>query len=271
MTRLTEEGRKVVADIAARHGISADAATHMLQAVAAGHGTQAQFNHQELGGMGQWSQGGMTMVGDMFNNALKVRVDSLCAELSEIVRERSLISAPASSQSQSQGAGHGAPGASLFVEDTAGWPADLGQPASVGTQNDMRYAYFPDKRRLAIRVGAWFRVYDTGDHRIVGFGQAQGGGQSLSFTSQHGLVRVADLPVVGGSSESGLGPAQPAEARSIAAPASGSGAAANIPERQTMSDDQIFTRIERLAALFEKGILNEAEYVAKKAELLARL
>ena len=38
-----------------------------------------------------------------------------------------------------------------------------------------------------------------------------------------------------------------------------------------MTDDQIFSRIERLAELFEKGILKEAEFESKKAELLARL
>ena len=68
---LTPEGRRLVEDVAQRHGVSADAVLTLLQAVAAGHGTSAQFSHPELGGMGQWSQGGMIMVGDMFNNALK--------------------------------------------------------------------------------------------------------------------------------------------------------------------------------------------------------
>jgi hypothetical protein len=41
-------------------------------------------------------------------------------------------------------------------------------------------------------------VYDTGPHRIYGVAQAQSGDQTLSFTSQDGLVRVADLPKVAG-------------------------------------------------------------------------
>ena len=28
------------------------------------------------------------------------------------------------------------------------WPADLGDPSTSGAQNDMRYAFFPDERRL---------------------------------------------------------------------------------------------------------------------------
>jgi hypothetical protein len=41
-------------------------------------------------------------------------------------------------------------------------------------------------------------VYDTGDHRIFGVAQAQSSEQTLSFTSQDGLVRVADLRKVAG-------------------------------------------------------------------------
>ena len=45
----------------------------------------AQFSHPDFSGSGQWMCGGMTMVSDMFNNQLKGRVNSLCAELSNLV------------------------------------------------------------------------------------------------------------------------------------------------------------------------------------------
>ena len=46
----------------------------------------------------------MIMVGDMFNNALKYRVDQLCNELSALVRSQGPAwAAPASSQFQPQG------------------------------------------------------------------------------------------------------------------------------------------------------------------------
>lgn len=38
-----------------------------------------------------------------------------------------------------------------------------------------------------------------------------------------------------------------------------------------LNDDEIFVRIEKLAALHEKGILSQAEFESKKTELLARL
>jgi hypothetical protein len=39
-------------------------------------------------------------------------------------------------------------------------------------------------------------TYDTGSHQIFGVAQAQSSDQTLSFTSQDGLVRVADLTKV---------------------------------------------------------------------------
>lgn len=258
MQGLTEDGRRIVADAARRHGVSEDAVTTLLMALAAGGGRQAQFNHPDLGGMGQWSQGGMVMVGDMFNQGLKHRVDALCSELATAVQSGSPFAAPSQSQSQSGGA-------SLFVPGGSGnrWPAELGSPASTGSQNDLHYAVFPDTRRLAVDKGGTVTVYDIGDHRISGFSQQQGGDQSISFTSQHGLVRVADLKVVspGGDTEPEPNPAP------VAAP--------TMPVASTapagLSDDEIFSRIERLADLHKKEILTAEEYAAKKAELLARL
>jgi len=43
--------------------------------------------------MGQWTQGGMTMVGDMFNHRLKARVDAVCTELAFLLRSRSVFAA----------------------------------------------------------------------------------------------------------------------------------------------------------------------------------
>src|SRR3954471_20019909 len=202
MQDLTPEERRAIESIALRHGVSTDAALTLLQALRAGNGAMAQFSHPELGGMGQWSQGGMTMVGDMFNQGLRARVDALCTELAGLLRAQPPPAAGRSqSQAQSQSRSGSASGVSLFVPGAgssaaAWWPADLGRPASVGAQNDLRYAVFPAAQRLAIERGGQVTVYATGDHLISGASQQQGGTQSLTFTSQRGLVRVADLPVV---------------------------------------------------------------------------
>lgn len=294
MQDLTPDGRRAVDDLAQRYGVGTDAVLTLLRALVAGNGTMAQFSHPELGGMGQWSQGGMTMVGDMFNQGLKARVDGLCLELTSLLRgQPTAFSGSFQSQSQSESGGQG--GSSLFVPATGSsssnwWPADLGWPAATGAQNDVRYAWFPSTRRLAIQLGGQVTVYDTQDHQVGGFSQQQGPGSSLTFTSQNGLVRVADLPIVPGAGtaltppdpQQAWSPAletppeqpawappieampQPTNVSSSMSPAQGTAAPAGAV-------DDVIAKIERLAELRQKGILTDEEFAAKKSELLARL
>ncbi|TAE32737.1 MAG: hypothetical protein EAZ92_01265 [Candidatus Kapaibacterium sp.] len=180
--------------LAQRFGVSIEAVSTLQQALQRGGGTMAQFNHPELGGMGQWQQGGMVMVGDMFNNALKAKVDGLCVELSK------MTAAPAA---PAQGFGMSFNSFS-FSSNLAWWSniADVqGQtPNSAGSQNSTEYAYFRDVKRLLLREngnGA-IAVYDTLQHVITGVSQAQqnGGGkgaQSLVFQSQLGQFGVDSL------------------------------------------------------------------------------
>jgi len=80
------DAEQAIGDIARRHELSREAVLAMLFAVNAGGGTMAQFSIPELGGSGQWIRGGMTMVGgNMFDNALKARVDALCGELAQLL------------------------------------------------------------------------------------------------------------------------------------------------------------------------------------------
>jgi len=170
-----------IEDIGRRHGFGAEATRALAEALRHGGSRMAQFNHPELGGMGQWSAGGMIMIGDMFNHSLKGRVEALCNDLAGVVS-----AAPAT-------------GAGSTAQDSTGrnwWPEELGTASATGAQNDMRYACFPDRRRLAVMQDGQVRVYDTGEHRIGGFSQQQSSGQSLSFTSQMGSVRLEDLKPV---------------------------------------------------------------------------
>ncbi|MDP9056254.1 MAG: SHOCT domain-containing protein [Pseudomonadota bacterium] len=254
MQSLTTDGQKTVAEIAARHGVSSDAASQLLTALGAGGGRQAQFNHPELGGMGQWSQGGMIMIGDMFNNGLKARVAALCDELAQALHSSDLFVA---------GDAESGPGA---AHHSAGrWPAELGSPSSSGSQNDMHYAVFPQTRRLAIEQQGRVTVYDTGDHRIGGISQQQSGDQTLRFTSQSGAVPLSELKIITGEPQAG-GP--PPVVHNEPAPSS----SATPPKgAETASHDAIFSGLERLADLRSRDIITAEEFATKKAELLARL
>lgn len=57
----------------------------------------------------------------------------------------------------------------------------------------MRYAFFPEKRRLLIEEGGKLTTYDSGDHRISGVSQQDSQGQSVAFTDQNGSVKLGDL------------------------------------------------------------------------------
>ncbi len=75
----------------------------------------------------------------------------------------------------------------------AWWPAELGEPSTSGGQNDVKYAFFADKQRLAIQQDGAITVYDSGEHRISGVSQQQGGHRSLAFASQLGTVDLDRL------------------------------------------------------------------------------
>jgi hypothetical protein len=176
----------LIARLAIKHSVSTDGVRTVLRALRSGGGRMAQFSHADFGGMSQWSPG-MTMVGDMFNNELKAKLDAICTELV----------ANAGSRPDNHDGRDGDVSYRSAGRSDQWWPAGLGTPSSVGAQNALRYAVFPAKRRLAIQDGQHVAVYDTGDHRIFGVAQAQSHDQTLTFTSQTGLVRVDELQQVG--------------------------------------------------------------------------
>jgi hypothetical protein len=73
------------------------------------------------------------------------------------------------------------------------WPEDLGQPSTSGSQNGLRYAFFPERRRLLVERNGKLSTYDSGDHRIGGVSQQDSGDQSVAFTSQNGTVDLSEL------------------------------------------------------------------------------
>ena len=127
----------------------------------------------------------------------------------------------------------------------------------------MRYAYFATIRRLAIEVNGHVTLYDTLDHQIGGFSQQQSLGGSITFTSQYGLVDVKTLPIISIDNVPVQTPVQSQPAPSFQP--------SPVDTHAANQEADIFAAIEKLANLKDKGILTDAEFSAKKAELLARL
>jgi Short C-terminal domain len=262
--QITPSANMAIQNLAQRYGVSVDAVTTLLYAVSAGGGSMAQFYHPALGGGGQWMRGGMTMVGDMFNHGLQATVSGLCSELSNLLNSQQVFEPLPPAASAGGGGRFG----------NSWWPGELGSPSSSGGQNDSRYAYFPQSQRLAIDRGGQVTVYNTLDHQIGGVQQQQGGPHgSLSFSSQFGTFTVDSLPIANpapeaspaaNQSSAGQFPVfqQPSPGFSPASPASGSG---------PQSQNEILGTLERLSELHQRGVLSEAEFLSKKAELLSRL
>nr|WP_320014042.1 SHOCT domain-containing protein [uncultured Desulfobacter sp.] len=280
MQQLTPAGQNIVNDLAQRYNLSQEAVICMLSAVNKGGGSMAQFNCPELGGSGQWMQGGMTMVGDMFNYGLKNTVNNLCAELSNALANTQMFPVvPPGSKNSNQW-----------------WPVELGSPSSSGAQNDIRYAVFPN--RLAIQLNGQVTVYDTLDNNISGVSQQQGGNTSLTFSSQYGTIAVNTLPIISGPgipAQKQTNFAQPAPvSNQVSQPDNGS--AGNVKNNAVNNDEventdtpapisnsvnnssidqsstnSIIALIEKIAKLHEAGVLTDEEFNTKKAELLSRL
>ena len=77
------------------------------------------------------------------------------------------------------------------VNQISWWPAGLGIRAAAGSQNDMRYAFFPAAKRLVIDDNGAVSMYDTGDVYLTGVAQQQSTAQTLSFSSTDGPVPLS--------------------------------------------------------------------------------
>ncbi|MEO5912785.1 MAG: SHOCT domain-containing protein [Luteolibacter sp.] len=250
MQQLTPAGQNIINDISRRYNLSYNSAVSMLVSVNNGNGSMAQFSCPELGS-GQWMRGGMTMVGDMFNHGLKNTVNNLCSELSSALANNQMF--PPAPQG---GGGSG-----------NWWPGDLGSPSSSGSQNNIRYAFFPQARRLVVQRDGQVTVFDTLDHRIGGVSQQQGGNTSLTFTSQYGTVSTLSLPLVNGP---GLQPANNTNFAAPPAPAFQPPPPSNHQAPNQGSSD-LMSLLEKLGQLRDSGILTPEEFAAKKTDLLNRL
>ena len=246
-------------NVANRYGISANAVTDLTQALMRSNGTMAQFYIAELGGGGQWMQGGMTMVGDMFNNQLKNTVNGLCIDLSNLINQGAIQYVPLPKIIHQNGSQSG------------NWWGDLGVPNSTGSQNNTNYAVFSNIGRLAIQENGKVTVFDTLDNQIGGVGQQQGGNYSVTFTSQYGTVNLNSLPIISGG-EDRPQPQQVNNNNEVQNQAPIVEVPAQVFTNNTSDfEEDIFVKIEKLAGLKDKNILSIEEFENKKADLLSRL
>jgi len=267
MKVLSTDGQRKIDEIAARYNLQPATVESLLTAIIQGNGTMAQFKLPELGGQGQWMKGGMTMVGDMFNNALRTSVDKLATELADLASTTVLFEdrddvVRKGTQAETSAPNEVSEGNGFFSQPSSSWPAIFGNPTSSGSQNNFRYAYFAPVHRLVIEDSGKRTIYDTKHHHITGVSQQQGATSSYRFTSQDGQVDLSALQVV--SDPDAPRQSTPEMAYDVTSNADLS-AESNSPQ------DIVIATIEKLNVLFEKGQITEEEFKAKKEELLRRL
>ncbi len=273
-----------VSELAKQYQVSEQAVETLWQSLVSGNGSMAQFNHPELGGSGQWMAGGMTMVGDMFNQRLKYVVDGICSALAAQARDAAshkfdFVATDESHhtgsyQSQSQSSGPSSTQATTQSSNSGRWwPNNWGAPNSSGSQNEMSYAYFSGPQRLMIREHGEVTVYDTLDHQITGVSQQQSGNRTLTFSSQHGPVKLEDLPKVSVSH------AHESKTNNSGTPAA---APENLTPEHQASDKSTsassasfagdpLVALEKLGKLRDAGVITPSEFDSKKQELLKRI
>ena len=168
------------------------------------------------------------------------------------------------------------------------WPAELGSPSSCGSQNNLRYAVFPVARCLAVEVSGGVSVHDIGDLQILGCSLASDDAEAL-FSTNSGTIKLSGLPLVqpaslaashasapagspGSVAPQPISQSQPAVSEPPAAPAP---AAAPAPVQAAAEPQNpqaaVLEALAKLGELKAMGILTEAEFTAKKTELLSRL
>jgi hypothetical protein len=248
MSGLSEAVRARLAEIAARHGVKPETAEQLLEALRGGGGKRARFDVPELGGAGQWACDGPVIIGDMLDTDRKARIDALCRELARLVTTPGIAS-PEDPRADPETGG--------------GWPAWPGLATAGGGQNDMRYAVFPGRRRLAVARGEAMTVHCIGQRATGGASRpdrttpADPGGSRSAGDDDHSRDHSLGGP---GSASAGAGkPATEERAGRKAAAVTSS----------PLADPVVL--IERLAELYARGILTDEEFARKKAELLSRL
>jgi hypothetical protein len=80
---------------------------------------------------------------------------------------------------------------------TSDWPSELGTASTSGASPEMRYAYFPQNRRLAVEWRGVLTIYDTAGYQFRGMLHAHSAESvGVSILTQLGRVRLADLSTV---------------------------------------------------------------------------
>jgi hypothetical protein len=77
------------------------------------------------------------------------------------------------------------------------WPSELGIASTSGGSAEMRYAYFPQNRRLAVEWRGVLTIYDTAEYQFRGMLEGHSAeAVGISILTQRGRIPLSDLAPV---------------------------------------------------------------------------
>ncbi len=176
---------KKLAEVGQKYGFSLDAMQALGAALLQGGLKRARFNHPELGGIGLWSYGEVT-IGDMSDEDTRVRIwqatDALLPALEKVHVPEDVRRA---TQDQT-----------LIMP----WWGDikLGTPAVQGVLETLTYGYFLECHRAIVRKGEDITHYNAAGLAVTDIGVIYGerGVPIVALKLVDGMIPVNELPII---------------------------------------------------------------------------
>lgn len=176
---------KILIEVGNKHGFSLGAMQTLAAAMLRGELRRARFNHPELGGIGLWYQGEVT-IGDMRDGDTRARIwkaaDALLPTLENVPVPENVRRA---TQDQT------------IVKPWWG-TINLGAPAVQGVLENLTYGYFLESHRAIVRKGDTITHYDAGglavQDIVIIFGER--GVPIVTLELVDGTIPVNELPII---------------------------------------------------------------------------
>jgi hypothetical protein len=195
---------QIITNLAKKYGLPVEIVNQLAHEMQKTRGESIRFDIEYLGGKGRWKLNQSASVGNGFDAELNNFITDLCSDLSDQIRantvddnqddgddEPTIPSRPRSKSALDDTIGI----APLSLKPNVWWPEDFGdEPDIMGHIGELRYAYFPQRRRLVLRQGLRNRIFDTASfdiHEIVSGNES--GFFNLIVLTNHGEFLLADF------------------------------------------------------------------------------
>jgi hypothetical protein len=195
---------QIISSLAKKYGLPSEIVQQLAYEMQKNRGEAVRFDIEYLGGKGRWKLNQSASVGNGFDVELNNFITDLCSDLSDHIRaDAANVDDDDDDEAPTIPS---RPRGNSALDDTIGipplslkpnvwWPEDFGdEPDMTGHVGEIRYAYFPQRRRLVLRQGLRNRIFDTANFDVqeIAVGTESGFFNLVVLTS-HGDFRLGDF------------------------------------------------------------------------------